>query len=61
MIKFKSRFICCEKETEFSRRREEKQMSFADIIAGLFDILEKVQNFLFSFGDIAQKFFDMLP
>ncbi len=36
-------------------------MSFADIIAGLFDVLEKVQNFLFSFGEIAQKFFDMLP
>ena len=35
--------------------------SLEDIIVQLFDILDKVQNFLFSFGDIAQKFFDMLP
>jgi len=42
-----------------------KKMNFSisieDIIIQLFDILEKVQNFLFNFGDIAQKFFDMLP
>lgn len=36
-------------------------MSLAEIINGLFDFLEKLQNFLFNFGDIAQKFFDMLP
>ncbi len=36
-------------------------MSFAEIINGFFDILEWVQNFLFNFGDIAQKFFDALP
>ncbi len=36
-------------------------MSLNDIIIQLFDILDKVKNFLFSFGDIAQKFFDMLP
>lgn len=35
--------------------------SLSDIIVQLFDILDKVKNFLFNFGDIAQKFFDMLP
>lgn len=32
-----------------------------DFINKFFDILEWVQNFLFNFGDIAQKFFDSLP
>ena len=36
-------------------------ISIEDIIIQLFDILDGVKNFLFSFGDIAQKFFDMLP
>ncbi len=36
-------------------------ISIEDIIIQLFDILDKVKNFLFNFGDIAQKFFDMLP
>lgn len=36
-------------------------MSLAEIVNGLFDILEKVQNFLYNFGEIAQKFFDALP
>ena len=49
------------KRNKILKKKEGKQMSLAEIIAGLFDILDKVQNFLFSFGDIAQKFFDMLP
>lgn len=36
-------------------------MSFDEIIAGLFNFLDKLQAFLFEFGEIAQKFFDALP
>ncbi len=36
-------------------------MSLQEIINGFFDILEWVQSFLYSFGEIAQKFFDALP
>ncbi|MEE1283733.1 MAG: hypothetical protein UHK54_02620 [Acutalibacteraceae bacterium] len=35
--------------------------NLGDIIVQVFDFLDKVKNFLFKFGDIAQKFFDMLP
>lgn len=33
----------------------------ADFINKFFDILDWVKNFLYEFGEIAQKFFDMLP
>lgn len=36
-------------------------MSFNEIIEGLFGFLEKLQVFLFNFGEIAQNFFDALP
>ena len=32
-----------------------------EIISKLFGFLDWLQDFLFSFGDIAQKFFDSLP
>lgn len=36
-------------------------MSFTEFITELFAFLEKVQAFLFEFGEIAQNFFDALP
>ncbi len=33
----------------------------AEFINKFFDFLDWIQEFLFNFGDIAQKFFDMLP
>ncbi len=36
-------------------------MTFDEIITGLFEFLDKLQNFLFNFGEIAQNFFDALP
>ena len=36
-------------------------MSITEIVTALFEFLDKVQNFLFGFGEIAQSFFDALP
>ncbi len=33
----------------------------ADFLAGLWDFLDKIKDFLFNFGDIAEWFFDILP
>ena len=60
-VKIYKQIYILRKRNKILKKKEGKQMSLAEIIAGLFDILDKVQNFLFSFGDIAQKFFDMLP
>ncbi len=32
-----------------------------EIVSGVLNFLEGLKDFLFSFGDIAQKFFDALP
>jgi len=53
-------FVSVEKETK-KQIKGGKKMSFAEFVSEVLGFLDKIQDFLFNFGEYAQIFFDLLP